>query len=244
LPEAISTENAENELEADQTAPHFRLETQGFSSRDHDGWRRSVTSEASKQGQVGTSAGTSAWVALLPLAFIAAGIGAIGFAASLSVRARPAPVVAAPAVAEPISPREQARLAEQITAFALTKVGPERFEAEVRDVSKRPSIALSEAVRANARLVARKADKTEKPAVKVASVLPPPRPAIIVASVAPPRPSLVPVGFVPAANVPESKPGVLAQMANYVPSPRRIVADAVSDAWSLGGKVGKLIPRI
>ncbi|MDB5532380.1 MAG: hypothetical protein JWO28_695, partial [Hyphomicrobiales bacterium] len=133
------------------------------------------------------------------------------------------------------------RLAEQITAFALTKVGPERFEAEVRDVSKRPSIALSEAVRANAKLAQR---KTEKPAVKVASVLPPPRPAIIVASVAPPRPSLVPVGFVPAANVPESKPGVLAQMANYVPSPRRIVADAVSDAWSLGGKVGKLIPRI
>lgn len=198
------------------------------------------------------SAGTSAWVALLPLGFIAVGIGAIAFAASLAVRARPAPVVSlpAPAVAEPISPREEARLAAQITAFALAKVAPERFEADVRDVSQ-----PSEAPRA--RLAHRKT--ADKPAVKVATVLPPPRPTVITASaVLPPRrpaavlamasaapqpPSLIPVGFVPAAEV-ESKPGVLAQMANYVPSPRRILSDAVSDAWSLGGKVGKLIPRI
>jgi hypothetical protein len=198
-------------------------------------------------------------VALLPLGFIAVGIGAIAFAASLSVRARPTPVVAAPApaVAEPISPREEARLAEQITAFALAKVAPERFEVDVRDVSKRPSNVLSEAVRANARLAARRTDKptADKPTTKVATVLPPPRPAIIaasaspprpaitMASVAPPPPALLPLGFVPAANI-EHKPGVLAQMANYVPSPRRIVTDAVSDAWSLGGKVGRLIPGI
>jgi hypothetical protein len=186
-------------------------------------------------------------VALLPLGFIAVGIGAIAFAASLSVRARSTPVAAAPppAVAAPFSPREEARLAEQITAFALAKVAPERFEVEVRDVSKRPSNSLSETARANAKFAQRKIDnKTEKPAVKVATVLPPPRPAIIMASVASPPRSLVPVGFVPSTYAPEHKPGVLAQMANYVPSPRRIVADAVSDAWSLGGKVGKLIPGI
>jgi hypothetical protein len=115
----------------------------------------------------------------------------------------------------------------------------------MRDVSKRPSNALSEAVRANAKLAQRKMDNktADKPAVKVATVLPPPRPAIIVASSVASPPSLIPVGFVPSANV-ERKPGVLAQMANYVPSPRRILSDAVSDAWSLGGKVGKLIPGI
>jgi hypothetical protein len=202
--------------------------------------------EASKSGQARTAAGTSPWVALLPLGFIAVGIGAIGFAASLSVRARPAPLAATPvpAVVEPISRREEARLAEQITAFALTKVGPERFEVEPRAGIKRPPIVVSEAARTNAKLAQRKIDnKTEKPAVKVATVLPPPRPAIIMASAAPPRPSLIPVGFGPSENV-EPKPGVLAQMANYVPSPRRILSDAVSDAWSLGGKVGKLIPKI
>ncbi|MDF2120079.1 hypothetical protein PY365_31410 [Roseiarcaceae bacterium H3SJ34-1] len=197
-----------------------------------------------------TSAGTSPWVALLPLGFIAVGIGAIGFAASLSVRARPAPVVAipAPVAAAPISPREEARLAEQITAFALGKVAPERFEVDLRDVSQRPS----EAPRISAKLAQRKADKS---AMKAATVLPPPRPAslvasapsrprpaTVVASVAP-QPSLIPVGFVPPADV-EPKPGVLAQMANYVPSPRRMLSDAVSDAWSLGGKVGRLIPGI
>jgi hypothetical protein len=207
--------------------------------------------EAKIEAKAAASAGTSAWVALLPLGFIAVGIGAIAFAASLAVRARPAPVVSlpAPAVAEPISPREEARLAAQITAFALAKVAPERFEADVRDVSQ-----PSEAPRA--KLAHRKT--ADKPAVKVATVLPPPRPAMIaasadvlpprrpvtaVASAAPQPPSLIPVGFVPAADV-EPKPGVLAQMANYVPSPRRILSDAVSDAWSLGGKVGKLIPKI
>lgn len=209
-----------------------------------------MTSEASnRQAQTGTSP----WVALLPLGFIAVGIGAIGFAASLSVRARPAAVVttSAPAITESISPREEARLAEQITAFALAKVAPERFEADRRDVGQRPS----EAPRINAKLAQRKA--SERSQVKVATVLPTPRPAniaafapsraqpaVIVASVAvAPPPSLIPVGFVPSTNV-EPKPGVLAQMANYMPSPRRILSDAVSDAWSLGGKVGRLIPGI
>jgi len=208
-----------------------------------------VTMEASKSGQAGASAGTSPWVALLPLGFIAVGIGAIGFAASLSVRARPAAVATTPAPAvERLSPREEARLAEQITAFALAKVSPDRFEVDMRDVGH-----PSEAPR-NAKLAQRKA-ASEKPPVKVATVLPPPRPAIVaasassrpqsaavVASALPPL-SLIPAGLVPPANVEHTR-GVLAQMANYVPSPRRILSDAVSDAWSLGGKVGKLIPGI
>ena len=119
-------------------------------------------------------AGTSAGVALLPLVFAALGIGAIAVAAGLSARTRLAAVTkpSASAVAAAPSPGDEARLAAQMTAFALAKVAPERFESEPRAAAKQLPASGADA-RASARIALYRSDR---PAAKVATVLPPRRP--------------------------------------------------------------------
>lgn len=172
----------------------------------------------------------SAFEATLPLVFTAAAIAALGFGAHFSGRSQPAPAEPVPVVST-MSKRQEAKLAADMSAFALTKVAPERLVSEATPEAfvgpALPPLRLA----TGPRVEAKTQRKIEKP-VKVAAILPPPRPVAMTPS--------VPV----ATAHPAPERGVVARVAEYVPSPRQMLDGVWALSDSVGGQVVKYIPRI
>jgi hypothetical protein len=187
----------------------------------------------------------SAFEATLPLVFTAVAIAVLGWGANLYGKLHPAPAVEPTQMSSTMSKRQEEKLAADMSAFALTKVAPERLVSEatreVFDGPSLPPLKLANATpvpRAELKAPRKLDSKLDKQHSKVASVLPPPRPALTRPHVA----SAAPLAVNEAPGVPQR--GVVSRVAEYVPSPRQMF-DGV---WSLGGtvsgQVAKYIPRI
>ncbi|MBN9081272.1 MAG: hypothetical protein J0I16_07210 [Rhizobiales bacterium] len=200
--------------------------------------RSQIQSQAQAEAQ-----SLSAFEATLPLVFTAVAIAVLGWGANLYGKLHPAPAVEPTQMSSTMSKRQEEKLAADMSAFALTKVAPERLVSEAtREVFDGPALPPLKLANATpvprAELKARKLDNKLDKHTKVASVLPPPRPTLIRPHVA----SAAPMTVNEAAGMPQR--GVVARVAEYVPSPRQMF-DGV---WSLGGtvsgQVAKYIPRI
>ncbi|SEC79119.1 hypothetical protein SAMN05443249_3570 [Beijerinckia sp. 28-YEA-48] len=188
----------------------------------------------------------SAFEAALPLLFTAAAIASLGWGANLYGRLHPAPAVETAQVPSTMSKRQEEKLAADMSAFALAKVAPERLVSEAtREAFNGPTLPplrlanVAPVPRAELKL----RNKGEKQPTKVASVLPPARPAVItssqvaasrVAAIAPP----------PATVVAVHERGVVARVAEYVPSPRQMFDGVRTLSGTLGDQVSRYIPRI
>ena len=167
----------------------------------------------------------------LPVLYVAAALFSVGLAGQFAGSKAPTTLVApaSPVAYTPMSPREEARLAAELSAFALAKVAPERPEAEAMQGPPLDPLrfATPRAQSPAHALTARKAEKSSDRSVKVAAVLPPQRPAVLSAA-----PAVV-------ATPTPATPGMLQRVAGLVPTPREVM----DGAWSVGGRLASYVPR-